>query len=308
MNVRRWFSAAVLLLGLGAGARPARADDTPGSLFKRGSAEYRERHFQAAAKLFERAFQLAPTAAAAFNAGLAWDDAHQRAPAANALTRAVNLGKLSDEELAEASRRLALLVPTLGRISVSGPSGVRVRAGDAETLAPGVLYVEPGTVKLEIKRPDGSSESRDFTIGAGENRTLSIESEKKSEPSPPAAPTKPAKPAPPPEPAGAEHPASSTPKILGYVSLGVAAVALGTGAYLNVRGLSANQRFDDSGRTDLAAHDDAVHLRTAAFIGYGVGAAFGIMGTILLVRSGHEAPGETAIELGPARVNCRIRF
>jgi hypothetical protein len=241
---------------------------------------------------------LAPTAQAAFNAGIAWDAADARAPAANALTRALDLGELSTEEVREASRRLGRLVPTLGKLVLAAPSGAKVRVGDLERSVPGVIYVVPGEHALVAMLAGGTTRRQTLRIGAGEARTVSFDA-----PEPPKPAERPATPARAPD---VDDEPTPVPKVLGFTALGVGAVAAGAGVVLNLRGAAANDEYEDSGRRDLGARDRAVDLRTAAFVAYGVGAAFGAVGIVLLATSDEK---ETqSLELGPASVAYRVRF
>lgn len=260
---------------------PVRAE-TPGEVFREGAAKFEAKKFREAAELFEKAFALAPSAQAAYNAGIAWDEADVRARAANALTRAVNLGELSSPELREASRRLGILVPTLGKLVFESPTGAEVRVGDQSVTSPGVLYVDPGEHALEVKLPEGKERRESVRIGAGESRTLSFVEEKPAV-LPPRQP-----PAKPPE---KKRSGASTSPVLGYVALGLAAACVGTGVYLNVRGLNENRDYEDGGKRDANQRERAVNLRTFAFVAYGAGAVFGGVGTVFLLTSGEKESG-----------------
>ena len=273
----------------------ARADEpSPAELFRQGQAEYRAERYRDAAELFEQAYSLAPKSQAAYNAAIAWQMAGLRARAANAFTRAVNLGELSTEELDETSRRLSQLVPTLGKLVLSAPKGAEARVGDERARVPGALYVEPGTHTLTVRLPSGKTEREELTLGAGETRNLDFEEE----------PVKPAVEKPMPAPVERDTTSSNTPRVLGWVAIGVGAAAIGTGVFLNVRGASENQTFEDSGRQNLGARESAIDLRTGAFVAYGVGAAFGALGAVLLLSSG----GGESVAVGPGRVDYRVQF
>jgi len=278
-------------------------EPTPGALFEQGQAAFAAKRFRQAAEHFEHAYRLSPTSQAAYNAGLAWDGADERARAANTLTRAINLGGLSKDELREASRRLAQLLPTLGKISISAPMGTKVRVGELELGVPGSAYVDPGRHPLKAVRPDGTALEREVTVAAGETTTVSFDDTPRRSSEPKPAPLRPAEPEPKPKP-------SATPPkshVLSYVSFGAAAVALGVGAYLNVRGASANDDFEASHYTDSGARDRAVGLRTGAFVAYGAGLAFGALGTILLF--GPSSEGTSArLDVAPTGARCSVRF
>ncbi|MFO0571432.1 MAG: tetratricopeptide repeat protein [Polyangiaceae bacterium] len=123
-------------------------EPTPGALFEQGQAAFAAKRFRQAAEHFEHAYRLSPTSQAAYNAGLAWDGADERARAANTLTRAINLGGLSKDELREASRRLAQLLPTLfGKISISALMGTKVRVGELEPAYPARPTSIPGAIR-----------------------------------------------------------------------------------------------------------------------------------------------------------------
>jgi hypothetical protein len=263
-------------------SQTAHASESPGEVFREAASKFENKKYREAAQLFEKAFALAPTAQAAYNAGIAWDEADARARAASMLTRAVNLGELSSIELREASRRLGLLVPTLGKLVFEGPKGVEIRVGEQSATAPGVLYVDPGQHDVEATLANGEARRESVNVGAGESRAFAFDSKA------PLAPT----PAPRPRPREPRPaPASSTAKTVGWVSLGLAAASVGAGVYLNVRGSNENRDFEDGGRRDASQRERAVNLRTLAFVAYGAGAVLGGVGTVLLLTSGDEETG-----------------
>jgi hypothetical protein len=200
---------------------------------------------------------------------------------------------------------LRALAPTLARIDLGSPAGSNVRIGDVETVTPGVVYVDPGTHSVEATLAGGARRQLTVEVGAGETRSLSFEA---VEPKPKPEVVAPPAPAPRDRP-DALPPAdpSGPPRWLGYASLGVAALAVGGGVALNLRGLSENDDYEDSGRTDLDARQSALDLRTAAFIAYGAGAAFAGAGVVLLLTS-TGSKSAARVELLPLGVACRGRF
>ncbi len=290
-----------LLLALALSSSVALADATPGEVFKKGRAEYNAGHFVAAAKLFERADAMAPTSQAAYNAGMAWDSAHQRAPAANALSRALDRGQLSAAEVEEASKRLAELAPSLGKLSLNEPEGAKVMLGDVESSIPGTLYVDPGTHQLRVSLPDGTLVERRVNVRAGQAVALSFQAAPAK-----ARPPAPGKPSAPQRDTLTANPESSSAPVLGYSLLGAGALALGAAVYVNVRGASANSDFEDSGHTDADARQRAIDLRTAAMITYGAAAVLGGVGLTLVLTSADGKRAEAYV--GPGSVGLSGRF
>src|SRR5262245_58300230 len=160
---------AILLCG------PAFAQDlSPGEIFERAEAAFEAQHYQEAAELFERALRAAPSAQAAFNAGIAWEKANARARAATMLTRALDLGGLIADEADRASQLLRELAPTLGKIELVSPAGSTVRIGDVEATTPAVVYADPGTHAVAAKLAGGTRQLQ-IEIAAGQARSLSFE-------------------------------------------------------------------------------------------------------------------------------------
>ncbi|MEZ4222770.1 MAG: tetratricopeptide repeat protein [Polyangiaceae bacterium] len=291
---------ACVVTSSGLQALAGESSEDPAQLFTQGQAAFKKKNFREAAELFERANRIRPAAQASYNAALAWDEANEPAAAANAFAHALDVGKLSADQTREASRRLLELSVALGKITIDEPSGARATVGEASFDVPGRLFVNPGAHTVVCQTQVGEH-SHEVSLRAGQS--LSLSCVPKQEPTI-------TKGAPPPKRAPVQRrpePKSSSgaTKTLGYVGLGLGAAALGVGIYLNVRGLDANGKFEDSNRTDLDARDSAVGLRTGAFVSYGVAAVLGGVGTILLLSADDSGP---QVGLGPGSVSTRVTF
>lgn len=321
---------ALLQLGLaisGMGLSPlARADDaaeapSPAELFSEGQDAFNARRYQRAAELFERADRIRPASQAAYNAAWAWDAAGNSESAANAFVRSLDRGELNADEVREASRRLLELSMALGKLSWTGPSGARIVSSDPPVSVPGTLFVKPGTHRLTCVTSDDTRIDLEVTARAGQALQITC-AKPLSTPKGPASGSPAKDPRAEPPRAMPSQSGLNTSQILGVGALGVGAVALGGGIFLNLRGLSANDDFNASGKTDLDARDRAVQLRTLAFVGYGAAAVFGTVGTVLLLgsdsetsgnaqqtpRSARVAPPRVGMQLTPRSVTLRARF
>jgi len=272
--------------------------------FRAGAAAYKRKDFRAAALSFEMSHKLAPHGAALYNAGLAWQAAKELPRAADAYDEALATSQLSDAQRTDATARLAKLQPDLGRVTIEAPEGTTFSvAAHEDTLAPHMVHLPPGEHEVRARLTDGTRLVQTVTIEAGAERVLLFETPEE-EPPPPLPP-------PPPDEGGA------FPTLpLGVALVGVGAVAGGAAVVLGLSALSARDDFEDSGRTDVEAHDDADSLRTfanVAWIGAGV---FTVAGAVLIVLdlTGDDGSPEAAttwrlqVAPQPGGVSVRGRF
>src|SRR5262245_28868576 len=99
------------------------ADQRASALFQKGAAAYSRGDFRAAADAFEGAYRLVPAAAAAYNAGIAWQEGGDRPRAAEAYERALGAKDLDPTQGEDAKKRLAKLANELGRIRIKASGG-----------------------------------------------------------------------------------------------------------------------------------------------------------------------------------------
>jgi hypothetical protein len=143
------------------------------------------------------------------------------------------------------------------------------------------LEVDPGKHKLQVKLGNGTILEKDFVAAPGESRR--IVSVRVDDPTRPA-PTK-----------TNAVPTTGSPPYLGYVLLGVGAVALGTSAAL---WLSAKSDLDDfkstcSPRCDPGDVDASERKALISDIALAVGVVGVASGSYLVLPSGPASPGDS---------------
>ncbi len=285
---------AVLLCAPHARGEEPRA--TAAEFFRVGKQAFERSDFRAAALAFEEADRRAPHAVAIYNAGLAWDGAGDTPRAADGYRQALDRGGLPDALDAHARRRIDDFEKRLGLVRVHAPPGALVSVAHVVRHAPPVhVHVPPGSITVRIEMPDGQTMAKRVDVPAGEPVTLSFDDTRIVLPPPPSHPFPALRPALPPEPAAPVVPPTPLPSarpslVWAWIAIGSAAVITGAGVFLGVRGLTARSDFDASGRTDGAARDEAVHLRTAANVAFGTAIVLGATGVVLLLTSRPKTP------------------
>jgi hypothetical protein len=270
---------------LGGAASAGDRDKAAAEIFRTGSKAYARGEYRAAALAFEAAFREAPHAAAAYNAARAWERVSEPARAADMYEAARAIAGLSDDEVTDATARLAALATTLGMVDITTPGLVTV-AHVARVRAPRRVHVTPGDYEVELELPDGRIDRRRVHVAAGGSVRVEI-----AQPPPTAAP----------EPAAAtvrpantstgrserqEHASTSPVAVAGWVTLAGSAAVAGVSIALGVMALDARDEFDAKKWADQDLHDRAATLRTWTNVGWvatGVLAAVGI--TLLVVRA-----------------------
>jgi tetratricopeptide (TPR) repeat protein len=278
-------------------------------LFRAGQAAYDRRDFDGAARSFEQAFAKAPRAAAMYAAALAWESAGEKARAANAFRRALEVGDLSKPNERNARAKLAKLSANLGELSVEAPSGTRISVAHLRAVAaPLRAFVEPGEHQVQIALSDGARQARQVNIGRGEVATITIEA-----PEPPPAAEERAPVRPPPAPKQ-EDSADGT-RTLAWVAFGGSAAALGAAAFLGSRALSARNAWEQDPRTsNIESRERAASMRKWTNVMLGTGAVLGVAGLALWVagpggEKGPDKPDASArLVLGPAGGSIAIDF
>jgi hypothetical protein len=261
--------------------------------FRAGAEAYARGDFTTAARAFEAAYRMAPRAAAAYNAGLAWQGAGDPARAADDYATVVGAHDEGGARRDDAAARLKALESKLARLVVTGPPGTHVSVdGAPEALVPLTGHLAPGRHAVRASFVDARSESRAFDASAGEEVELRL-------PDPPAAPAPVAAAPPPAREVAAAAPAdrwtlqaerppdggASLRRTAAWVALGGAVVAAGAAVVFYEQGLSARDQFAGTGQTDASLRDQATTLRTLTQISWGVAGALGVAAGVLLWTS-----------------------
>jgi hypothetical protein len=273
------------------------ARGTAAELFRAGSTAFARGEYRAAALAYEEADRRLPHPMTLCNAGFAWDRAGEPARAADAFHGALERGGLAEPQASDAARRLAELERDLGAIEVSVTGGGEVTVAHAvRRPAPVRIHLATGTHEVRIDHPDGRRSKKRVRVSAGQVTPLTV-----------AAPVPvPTRVAVVPEPAPAAD-ASPVLPVLGWVALGLASTALGTGIYLGVRGLEARDDFVASGQTDGGLREEAITLRTWANVAFGTAVVTGGVGVTLLIVSATSSEPRAGAASGATSMGLSAR-
>ncbi|HHH27773.1 MAG TPA: hypothetical protein ENK57_05425 [Polyangiaceae bacterium] len=296
-------ATALVVVGAPALAQPSNDDVVVArETFRAGEAAYQRGDYEAAANSFEVSYRLAPHPFTMFNAGLAWQGAKQPERAADAFHRAITLGGLDDDQLADATERLGELRQQLGAVRIEGPDEARVAVGHVDEAKPPVLvHLLPGDHEVLIRHADGTEARRTITVSKGETTTLTVDL-----PTP-----KPEPEAPAPDPVTFGDDDHDGLFIGGWVAVGLGVAAGGTAIGLGIAALSARDDFEASGNTDADARSDAATLRTVTNVMWGVAGAGVVTGTILLIvgwPTKGDGLSDLSVDLGPGYVGLSGAF
>ena len=230
-----------------------------------------------AARLFEQAAREAPHAASLFNAALAWEEAGERARAADDYDLALDLGQLSAAQERDARLRLAALTKLLGTLILAEPRGATVQVAHLENAPlPLTVHLAPGDHRVVITAVGGERTERTVSLRAGEVQTLAIE--------PPLLELPPEVPLRPPPVAAVATPLAPLPtqKILAWVSLSTGAALSATAVGLGVGALNSKTAYEQSGFTSVSEYNRASAFRTWTNVSWGAAALFGGAGLALM--------------------------
>lgn len=290
----RVVAAALALSACLTVARDARADDRPTapatepepasadaagearSEYQLATQDYKLKCYADAATHFERAANLRANPIAYYTAGMAWDLVPRPDRAADAYTRAIELGGLDAKQLANAKERLTALESGLATIELTGKAGTVVRLGKSgEALVPVRLHAEPGTQPLVIRHPDGKhTEQRELQLEAGSVDVVEIAPiEQPDPPSPQVAPP----PAPPPVAPAAQAPSFwSTRRVVGAFVGGVSLASFGAATALGISAKDAESAYVREPTRSVRDHASGLETMTNVSL---------ITGAVLLAAS-----------------------
>lgn len=243
-----------------------------------------------AAELFDQANRLTPFPEFRYNIAFSWDQAGEKARAADAYESAVRLGGLDEDRAAASGSRLAVLKRELAYVRVVRPAGATVSVAHVERApVPVEIHLPPGQHELVIELPGGRVQRQSIEASAGQTSTIAVEPEPEPiDPLPPPA-------APPADPGERDRAGSSSTRTWGFVALGTGVVLGGVAAYLGLRTLDEKDQYEESGFQDRDAYDRGTTLRTwtnVALAGAIVSAGAGV--TLLVIGSG-SSPTEKQV-------------
>jgi hypothetical protein len=265
---------------------PACADDLEAQQLFRGAEQaFDAQDYARAAQLFEEANRHAPHPSVLFNAAVSWDHAGELARAANDYRAALEVEGLSAAQTEESERRLAALSERLGYVQIAKPLGGLVSVAHIEREpVPARFYLDPGDYEVVLESASGIRSTTSIEVAPGQTLKVALDEVEVPEAEPEAQPE--------PEPeALPAPPVSTTQETLGWVTLGVGAVAAGVAVYFGTEAMSAQDLYLDQ-RSSGASPDvqsplrrDAVdaQVRTnATWVGAGVASGLGV---VLLLSS-----------------------
>ena len=293
--------AAALLAPVAAWAQdtpPAEAAAEARNQYQQGTQAFQQKRYSEAALHFEAAASFRTSSVALYTAGLAWDNAARPERAADAYSRALDVGGLDPKQGGLAKERVAQLEKTLGTIVVTAPEGWRVQLDTAtEVPTPARLHAAPGIHGLSVRAPGKPIERRDISLEAGKLVDLPL----KDEPKVVAKPTEPTEPSKPPPVVEHPRPAPSrdqfwiTRRVIGVGLAGVGVAALGGGIILGLNANDAKTAYD-AGPT-RESFDHAESLQTWTNVAIISGAVLLAGGLVLVVLP--DAGGERRMSLAP---------
>lgn len=264
-------------------APSAQADELEArAAFEQAEAAFEAGEFVRAAELFQKANQQAPHPSVIFNAAVSWDHAGEIARAATAYSAALQNEGLTPEQSEESERRLATLVERLGYVQIAKPIGGLVSVDHiAREPIPARFYLSPGSYEVKLETPDGQRTTTSIGVSASETLKVSLNPMAVA-PLPPPEVIEP-EPLPLPPPVEPRQP-SSTQRTLGWISIGVGAVAAGAAIYLGSEFDSKRDQFRQD-RSNAGLRQDAADARTQMLIATGGAGVAGGLGLVLLLTA-----------------------
>lgn len=285
-RARALCAAVVALTLLSAGAAHADDEEAANKEFQRGVELYRTKKYKDAADAFVRAERFAPRGPTAYNAARAFKAAGDTLRAADELAAALRYGGLGDDQKKDATEQLRVMEAASGAFELSGPKDATVRIGNREEKVPTRIHVAPGPYVIQFTS-GATIDEQQLTVRKGERLSVEMRllaNPKDTQPLPPPSAAQPAPAANNVVVPAREKPPASTmnlrkPIAIGLMGAGgimfISAIAVGVG------GLSARDRFVESGLTNIALHDEAERQRTLANV-LGVIGVLAIGGGIVL--------------------------
>lgn len=274
---------------------PADAGAEARQQYQQGTQAFQQKRYNEAALHFEAAASYRTSSVALYTAGLAWDLASKPERAADAYTRALDVGGLDPKQTGLAKDRVAQLEKTLGTVTVTAPEGWRVQLDTfTEVPTPARLHGAQGIHGLSVRAPGKPIERRDVTLDPGKVLALELKDEPKvvakAEPEPVKAPVVVA-----PAPAPVQEPYWSTRRVVGVGVAGVGVAALGSAIILGLNANDAKSAYD-AGPT-RESFDHASSLQTWTNVALVSGALLVAGGVALVVWPDKD---EGRVRVGPA--------
>jgi hypothetical protein len=294
-----------------AGAPDAKKRDAARKAYQGGEKDYGAGKYAEAYEGFKKANEILPSPHAEYWMAMSLDKQGKTDDAAAAYEKLLghaDAKKLGDEKLEQVKSRLAEIKgKQTGELSIgTSPPGATVSVdGTAQPgETPMVIKLPPGAHTVTITNPGYEKQELQIDIAAGKRVDQNVEL-KAAElgPAPAPAPTDapaPAEPAESPEAA----PAQPRSKVPAYVTLGIAGVATGVGAFFGIKALGAKSDFDDDPTTDNA--DTVERNALIADMAFGVAITLGVTGIVLLTSGDSEPAKEKSAKRLPKKARFNV--
>lgn len=241
---------------------PADAGTEARVQYQQGTQAFQQKRYNEAALHFEAAASYRTSSVALYTAGLSWDLASRPERAADAYTRALDVGGLDPKQTGLAKDRVAQLEKTLGTVAVTAPEGWHVQLDTfTEVPTPARLHGSQGIHGLSVRAPGKPIERRDVTLDAGKVLTLELKDEPK------VVAKADVEPAPPPvvEPPPTPPPRESfwiTRRVVGVGVAGVGVAALGSAIVLGLNANDAKTAYDAAPTRESFDHASSLQTWT----------------------------------------------
>jgi hypothetical protein len=263
--------------------------------YQQGSQAFQQKRFQEAALHFEAAASFRTSSVALYTAGLAWDNASRPERAADAYSRALDVGGLEPKQTGLAKDRVAQLEATLGTVTVAAPDGWRVQLDTfTEVPTPARLHAGAGVHGLSVRAPGKPIERRDVTLQAGKAVAIELKDEPKivpkAEPEPVKAPPVVEPPPPPPRPYWI------TRRVIGVGVGGIGIAALGSAIVLGSNANGAKTAYDAGPTREAFDHASSLQTWTNVALISGVVLVAGAVVLVVLP----DRNGEGRVNVGAA--------
>jgi len=297
--------AVAFALAVTAAAPGARADEVPADAanearqqYQQGMQAFQQKRYSEAALHFEAAAALRVNGVTLYTAGLAWDNAARPERAADAYTRALDVGGIDPKQTGLARDRVSQLERTLGTVAVSAPEGWKVQLDTfTEVPVPARLHGSPGVHALSVRAPGKPIERRDVSLEAGKVVSLELKDEPKvpvkTEPEPVKPPPAPVT-APPPPPRESYW---ITRRVVGVGVGGVGVAALLSTIILGVNANDAKTAYDAAPTRE--SYDHASGLQTWTNVALVSGALLVAGGVALVVWPDKDKDAEVKLGIAP---------
>jgi hypothetical protein len=255
-------------------------------LFKEAEAAFAAGDFDQAAALFEGADVRAPHASVVYNAAVSWDQAGMLPRAADAYMTALARGGLAEGQALESETRLEALGSQLGFVQITRPvGGLATVAHKRQEPIPTRFYLAPGDYQVLLETDAGRTSETPITVMPGHSLRVALRP-------PPAplqeSPRQPSQVPAVPPPVEQQPPSGETQRILGWVGVGIGALATGAAIYMGSQVLAEKKLWNDesaSNASRYAAKSRGESLRTGTNLAWGGAALFGGAGAVLLFSS-----------------------